>query len=45
MTEVTGMNEMYSLDLDRCGQPVEPPDDYYFSPDREPKEEELTDDE
>ncbi len=39
------MNEMYSLELDRCGPPVEPPDDYYFSPDRGPKEEELTDDE
>ena len=25
--------------------PMEPPDDYYFAPDREPKEEELTDDE
>ena len=45
MTEVTGMNEMYCLDLDRYGPPMEPPDDYYFAPDREPKEEELTDDE
>ena len=25
--------------------PMEPPDDYYFAPDREPEEEELTDDE
>ena len=45
MTEVTGMNEMYCLDLDRYGPPMEPPDDYYFAPDREPEEEELTNDE
>ena len=37
------MNEMYSLDLDRCGPPVEPPDDYYFLP-RWAEQEELTDD-
>lgn len=40
-----GMNEMYCLDLDSYGPPMEPPDDYYFAPDREPEEEELTDDE
>lgn len=39
------MNEMYCLDLDRYGPPMEPPDDCYFAPDREPEEEELTDDE
>ena len=27
------MNEMYCLDLDRYGPPMEPPDDYYFAPD------------
>ena len=26
------MNEMYSLDFDRYGPPLEPPDDYYFLP-------------
>lgn len=31
------MNEMYSLDFDRYGPPLEPPDDYYFLPrDAEP---------
>lgn len=38
------MNEVYSLDLDRCGPPVEPPDGYYFLP-RWAEQEELTDDE
>jgi hypothetical protein len=38
------MNEMYSLDLDRYGPPLEPPDDYYFLP-RLAEQEELTDDE
>ena len=41
------MNEMYDCSgcFDRFGGVVEPPDDYYFAPDREPEEEELTDDE
>ena len=39
------MNPMYDLALDGYGPPLEPPDNYYFAPDREPKEEELTDDE
>lgn len=26
------MNEMYSIDLDSYGLPLEPPDDYYFLP-------------
>ena len=39
------MNEMYCLDLDRYGPPMEPPDHYYFAPDRESEEEELTNDE
>lgn len=41
--EVMGMNEMYSVDLDRYGPPMEPPDDYYFVSDQKP--EDLTDDE
>lgn len=39
------MNEMYSPAFDCYGPPMEPPDDYYFAPDREPKEEKMTDDE
>ena len=26
------MNELYSIDLDAYGPPMEPPDDYYFLP-------------
>lgn len=39
------MNEMYRVDLDRYAPPMEPPEDYYFSPDREQEKEDMLDDE
>ncbi len=39
------MNEMYSLDLDRYGPPLEPPEGYYFLTNEQMSEQEDEDDE